>query len=104
MSELALRGWYAPMTVEDTDLVSTRLPKAVVRAVDAESARGLARAARVRAAGFVPETVLAEVELLSRMEAVVAKGDPIAAERVSGIVEDFVHVARTELRRMGRRL
>jgi hypothetical protein len=92
------------MTVEDTDWCPHGCRRRVVRAVDAESARGLARAARVRAAGFVAETALAEVELLSRMEAVVAKGDPIAAERVSGIVEDFVYVARTELRRMGRRL
>jgi hypothetical protein len=92
------------MNIDDVDLVSTRLPKAVVRSIDGEAARGLTRAARVRAAGFVAETALSEVELLSRMEAAVSRNDPIAAERVSGIIEDFVSVARSELRRMGRRL
>lgn len=104
MGELVPRGRYSPMNVDDMDLVTTRLPKAVVRSIDAEAARGLTRAARVKAAGIVAETALAEVELLSRMEGAVAKGDPIAADRVSGIVEEFVHIARSEIRRMGRRL
>jgi hypothetical protein len=43
------------MNVDDMDLVTTRLPKAVVRSIDAEAARGLTRAARVKAAGIVAE-------------------------------------------------
>jgi hypothetical protein len=59
------------------------------------------RARRVEAAAFVASTVLTNLELLSLQEAAVAKRDPVSAERAQAIIEDFVMVARNELRHMG---
>ena len=101
--ELVPRGRYAPMNVDDIDLAYTRLPKGVVAAIDSEAVRGLARAARVKAAGLVAETALAEYDLLARMEQTVTKNDPIAADLAAGIVRDYLAVARSEIRKMGRR-
>jgi hypothetical protein len=86
----------------------------VRRAVDRESAWGLVSAARAQAAGFAAEARVEAVELateramlsldrLQRVEAAMSKADPIKAERFNGLVEDFLMVARSELRRLPRR-
>jgi hypothetical protein len=91
-----------PAGLRDVDLASTRLPRDVQRMVDAEVARGLARAQRVNAAGFVAQTAMSNLDLLGLMESAIARRDPVSAERAGAIMEDFVFVARSELRRMAR--
>lgn len=89
-----------PAGLRDVDLASTRLPKGVQRMVDAEAARGLARAQRVNAAGFAAQAALTNLDMLGLMESAIARRDPVSAERAGAIVEDFLFVARIELRRM----
>jgi hypothetical protein len=85
----------------------------VQRAVDRESAWGLVSAARAQAASFAAEARVEAVELvteramlgldrLHRVEAAMSKQDPVRAERFNGLVEDFLMVARSELRRLPR--
>jgi hypothetical protein len=102
MTSLIPSRGYQPTGLRDVDLASTRLPKAVQHMVDAETARGLARAQRVNAAGFVAEVGLSWVDMLGLMESAIARRDPVSAERAAAIVEDFTYVARVELRRMAR--
>jgi hypothetical protein len=92
----------SPVGLRDVDLASTRLPRGVQRMVDAEVARGLARAQRVNAAGFVAQAAMTNLDMLGLMESAIARRDPVSAERASAIVEDFTFVARCELRRMAR--
>jgi hypothetical protein len=101
MSLVPSRG-YQPTGLRDVDLASTRLPRGVQSMVDAETARGLARAQRINAAGFVAQAAMSNLDMLGLMEASIAKRDPVSAERAAAIVEDFTFVARCELRRMAR--
>jgi hypothetical protein len=95
------------------DPLAPTLPKQVARAVDREAAWGLANAARAQAVGFVAEARVEATELvteramlgldrLHQVEAAMAKTDPLKAERFSGLVDDYVLVARTEIRRLPR--
>jgi hypothetical protein len=113
MGELMPRPRDAVRTLRGADPLATRLPAKVQRAVDKESAWGLVSAARAQAAGFAADARIDAVEMvteramlgldrLSRVEAAMAKQDPIRAERFTGLVEDFLLVARTELRRLPR--
>ncbi len=101
MSDLVARGLGTLVGVGD-DYGRRRAPRDVQRAVDAESARGLIGAAHVQAASFVAHVSMINLDTLSRMEATAAATDPVVASRYSGIVEDFLLVARCELRRMAR--
>lgn len=101
MSLVPSRG-YQPTGLRDIDLASTRLPRGVQAMVDAETARGLARAQRVNAAGFVAQAAMSNLDMLGLMESAIARRDPVSAERAAAIVEDFTFVARCELRRMAR--
>lgn len=113
MNELMPRPQAAVRTLRGADPLAPMLPYKVRRAVDRESAWGLVSAARAQAAGFVAEARVDAVELvteramigldrLSRVEAAMAKTDPIKAERFTGLVEDFLLVARSEIRRLPR--
>ena len=95
------------------DPLALRLPARVLRAIDREAAWGLTAAARAQAAGFaadalvdavemVTEHALAAVERLNHLEASMAKADPVKAERDTAVVDDFVVIARNELRRLPR--
>jgi len=99
--------------VEGRDPLAPRLPMKVKKAIDRESAWGLTTAARAQAVGFVAEARVEAVEMvmeramlgldrLHRVEAALAKQDPLKAERYNGLVEDFLMVARCELRNMTR--
>jgi hypothetical protein len=99
--------------VEGRDPLSPRLPIKVRKAIDRESAWGLANAARAQAVGFVAEARVEAAELvteramlgldrLHRVEAALSKQDPVRAERYNGLAEDFLMVARCELRNMTR--
>jgi hypothetical protein len=95
------------------DPLGPRLPIRVQRAVDREAAWGLAAAARAQAAGFaadarldaeemVTERAMVAAERLNRLEAAMAKHDPVQAERVAGLVDDFLMIARLEIRRLSK--
>jgi hypothetical protein len=99
--------------VEGRDPLAPRLPIRVKKAIDRESAWGLTNAARAQAVGFVAEARVEAAELvtertmlgldrLHRVEAALAKQDPVRAERYDGLVEDFLMIARCELRNMTR--
>jgi hypothetical protein len=103
----------AMRSLRGADPLAPMLPMKVRRAVDRESAWGLVSAARAQAAGFVADARVDAAELvtertmlgldrLQRIEAAMAKADPIKAERVTGLVEDFLLVARSEIRRLPR--
>jgi hypothetical protein len=85
----------------------------VKRAIDRESAWGLATAARAQAVEFVTEARIEAVEMvteramlgldrLHKVEAALAKEDPIKAAQYGGLVDDFLMLARCELRNMTR--
>jgi hypothetical protein len=112
MSEIIRRPADA-RTLRSTDPLTPLLPVKIRRAIDREAAYGIVNAARAQAAGFAAEARVDAVEMvaeramlgldrLHRVEAALAKQDPIRAERYSGLVEDFLMIARTELRRLPR--
>jgi hypothetical protein len=112
-SELIPRPRDGMRTVEGRDPLAPRLPVKVKKAIDRESAWGLANAARAQAVGFVAESRVEAAELvtertmlgldrLHRVEAALSKQDPLKAERYNGLVEDFLLIARCELRNMTR--
>jgi hypothetical protein len=111
--ELIPRPSEAIHQLRRADPLAPRLPLKVRRAVDRESAWGLVSAARAQAAGFVADARVDAVELvtertmlgldrLNRVEAAMAKIDPVNAERFAGLVDDFLMVARSEIRRLPR--
>lgn len=111
MGELMPRPHEAMRSLRGADPLAPALPMKVRRAVDRESAWGLVSAARAQAVGFVAEARVDAAELvtertmlgldrLQRVEAAMAKADPIKAERFTGLVEDFLLVARNEIRRL----
>ena len=111
--ELIPRGSDAMRVLRGADPLAPRLPYKIKRAIDRESAWGLVNAARAQAAGFVADARVDAVELvteramlaldrLNHVEAAVAKQDPLKAERFSGLVDDFLLVARGEIRNLPR--
>lgn len=95
------------------DPLAPRLPVRVQRAVDREAAWGLVNAARAQAAGFVASARVDAAEMvvergmlgldrLHQLEAVMAKADPINAAQYAGLVDDYLMVARSEIRRLPR--
>ncbi len=97
--------------VEGRDPLAPRLPTKVRRAIDRESAWGLTNAARAQAVGFVAETRVEAVEMvteramfgldrLHRVEAAMVRDDPIKAAQYAGLVDDFLMIARSELRHL----
>jgi hypothetical protein len=103
----------AARILRGSDPLAPRLPTKVQRAIDRESGWGLVSAARAQAAGFaaearinagelVAERAMLGLERLHQVEAAMAKQDPIKAERYTGLVEDFLMLARNELRRLSR--
>ena len=94
-----------------TDPLAPRLPARVQRAIDRESGWALTSAARAQAASFVAEARIGALELatertmlglarLHRIEAAMARQDPMQAEEYAGLVGDFLMLARDELRCM----
>jgi hypothetical protein len=111
--DLIPRPREAIQQLRGADPLAPRLPYKVRRAIDRESAWGLVSAARAQAAGFVADARVGAAELvteramlglerLNQVEAAMAKADPLKAERFSGLVEDFLLVARSELRNLPR--
>jgi hypothetical protein len=106
-------GGEASRVLRGSDPLARRLPREIQRGIDRESAWGLINAARAQAAGFVADARIDAVELvaeramlaldrLNHVEAAMAKQDPIQAARFAGLVDDFLLVARSEIRNLPR--
>lgn len=113
MGEVVPRPHEAELIMRGLDPLARPLPRAVDKALSRIGARALAQAAQAQAVGYVASARVDAVELvteramlgldrLQRVEAAMAKADPIKAERFTGLVEDFLLVARNELRRLPR--
>lgn len=92
-------------------VLTPRLSSKLQRAIDREGAWGLVQAARAQAAAFTAEARIEAAELttgramlgldrLQRMEQAMTKNDPIQAERYGSLIDDFMTVARYEIRRL----
>jgi len=111
--DLMPRPRKAIQQLRGADPLAPRLPVKVRRAIDRESAWGLVSSARAQAAGYVASARVEAAELvaeqamlgldrLNRVEAALAKADPLKADRFSGLVDDVLLVARSELRNLPR--
>jgi len=112
-SDLIPRPRDGMRTIEGRDPLSPRLPIKVKRAIDRESAWGLANAARAQAVGFVAEARVEAAEMvteramlgvhrLHQVREALGASDPIEADELSGLVRDFTLVSRAELRNLAR--
>lgn len=113
MGDLVPRPRGAAHVLRGADPLAPRLPYKLQRAVDRESAWGLVSAARAQAASVAAEVRVEAVELvteramlgldrLHRVEAAMTKDDPIKAALYAGLVDDYLMIARSELRRLPR--
>ena len=111
MSGLVPRPQAWDLAQPSHDVIPPRLSYRVQRTINEEAASALVRAARAQGAGFVAEARVEAAEAvaaramrgldwLHRVESAMTKNDPIQAERYSALVEDFLLVSRTELRRL----
>lgn len=73
--------------------------KALLRAQNAEVARGLVSATRIQAAGFVANMALQATSSLSREARFLADGDERTQERLDHLVDGFTVFATNELNR-----
>jgi hypothetical protein len=94
-----------------TNPLARRLPKEVRQARNRIAAKGFLGGVQAQAAEFVTEAridaveqvterTMIALERLGHVEASMVRGDPIRAERFAGLVDDFLLIARTELRRL----
>lgn len=113
MNEPILRNTSGALVRQPHNIQPTRLPAQVRRAIDREGAWGLVEGARAQAVAFVTEARIEAAELvtaralvgldrLHRIEAALAKENPIQAARYDSLVEDFLTVARHEIRQLPR--
>ena len=61
---------------------------------------GFASEARIDTAEFVTERAMLGLDRLNRVEAVMARENPIKAAQFSGLVDDYLMIARHEIRRL----
>ena len=112
MAEL-MRPQDALRSLRGGDPLAPTLSRRVGKAVDRESACALADAARAQRVGYVTATRIDAVELvtertmfsldrLHKVEAAMTKDDPIKAAQYAALVDDFLMIARCELREMTR--
>jgi hypothetical protein len=78
-----------------------RLSRGVQAEVDRPQVAGLVAASHNQAVAHVTAEAMARTSLLSTLESRLAASDPVAADRLSGFIDDYVHVARSTIRRMG---
>lgn len=111
--ELVPRLQETMITRRGADPLAPRLPSKAQRAINREAAWGLTAAARAQAAGFAGDALIEAVEMvterailavdrLAQVEAAMTKADPVKADRYSALVDDFLMVARNEIRRLPR--
>lgn len=111
--DLIPRGPDALRIVRGADPLAPRLPYRIKQAIDRESAWGLVNAARAQAASYVAdarieatalvaERTMLALDRLNQVEAALAKQDPVKADRFAGLVDDFLLIARNEIRNLPR--
>jgi hypothetical protein len=99
--------------VEGRDPLAPWLPMKVKKAIDRESAWGLANAARAQAVGFVAEARVEAAELvteramlslhrLNQVKQALKPADPVEADEYNAIVQEFSLTARLEIHHMRR--
>ena len=109
----ALYNQSRALSRQSHDIQPAELPTKVQRAIDRESGWGLVQGARAQAVAFVEEARIEAVELvttramlgldrLHRVEAALSREDPIQAARYDSLVEDYLLVARHQIRHMPR--
>lgn len=109
--QLVPRSNEATRSLRSADPLAPQLPWRVAKAVNRESAWGLVSAARAQAVAFAADARIEAAELvteramlgldrLHRVEAVMARSDPIKAAQFSGLVDEYLVIARTEIRRL----
>lgn len=76
--------------------------KQLARLANAELAHGIVTATRVQAAATVAGIGLQATAMLSREAAFQADGDPVAANRLNFIVDQFANYVGNEVARFGR--
>jgi len=102
---------YGDLTQQSHDLSAPRLPARVQRAINQEAVWGLVQAARAQAVAFatksrigaaerVAEEAMFRLDRLHRVEASMFRADPLQAERYNTLLNDFLMVARAEIRRL----
>lgn len=103
----------AMRTLDGADPLTPGLPAKVQRAVDHEFAWALVGSARAQAVGYVAaaridaveqvtEQAMFGLDRLRKVEAVMARDDPIQASQFSGLLDDYVTIARWEIRQLPR--
>lgn len=80
--------------------LTKREAKPIRAAVIEEQTDAMLHAMHVHNAAFVTQVAMIELDSLSRFEAAAAAADPIQAQRYAGLVDDFLLVAKVELRKM----
>jgi hypothetical protein len=75
--------------------------KQLARLQNTEITRGLVAATRVQAAGFVAAVGIQATAMLSREAAFHADGDPVIANRLNLIVDQFACFAANQVARFG---
>jgi hypothetical protein len=78
-----------------------RLSRAAQTEVNQPILDGLVAHARVQAAAHVVGEAMVRASMLSALEARFAASDPVAADRYSSLVEDYMAVAHVAIRKMG---
>jgi hypothetical protein len=100
--DIAMRGSGSELTpLSGANRMPVAIRRQTERGVALEASRAIVSAARVQGTAFVANVALTQAAMLSAQEAALSAADPIAAARYSGIVEDFVMVARGTIRSMG---
>jgi len=97
-----------PVTRQGTDL-ATQIPdgfsrsegKTLARLQNRELTHGLVKATRVQAAGMVATVGLQTTAMLSREAAFQADGDPVTANRLNFIVDQYATFVGGEIARFG---
>jgi hypothetical protein len=101
------------LTRPSHDIQPTRQAARVERGIRREGEWGIVQSARAQAIAFVEEARIEATELvvtramlgldrLHRVEAALSREDPIHAARYDSLVEDYLFVARNEIRNMPR--
>ena len=100
MGNLPVPSDHAGLARQLNTELTKRETKEIRPRVLQEQTEAMLHAMRVHNAAFVTQVAMIDLESLSRFEAVAAAADPIQAQRYAGLVDDFLLVAKVELRKM----
>ena len=111
MNEPVPRNQSGALYRQSHDIQPTRQAARVERAIRREGEWGIVQGSRAQVVAYVEDARIEAVEVvvtramlgldrLHRVEAALAKDNPIQAARYDSLVEDYLAVARHEIRRM----